>query len=151
MTGTTYEEQFTREGKSKIPDGFKETLARYQQIVGQSMRDVIQEDVWVQSIMNKDKPMAISDVRYQIEVKAIEGAGGIVIRLIRPDDKDAIDASNGRDPNHSSEIDLDKWDFKYVVVNDGTLLQLKTKILDIIYSHDVSIPKDDAANENSSI
>jgi hypothetical protein len=137
LTGTTLEEQFTREGKSKIPEGFDQTLGRYQQIVGAGMRDIINDKVWILSILNKKHSMIISDVRYKNEAEAIEEAGGIVIRVDRPIcescvDENGNDYCNGRDPNHPSETDLDNYNFKCNIVNGGDLKDLKRSVIDAL-------------------
>jgi hypothetical protein len=128
FTGVPYEAQFTREGKSTIPFGLTETCGRYQQIIGETLRKVICEDVWIKPVL---KPgTIITDVRYKNEADAIIAAGGIVIRINR--DTGGSDYSNGRDPNHPSEIDLDDYEFKHVVQNDGTIEDLKNAIMRIL-------------------
>lgn len=131
LTGTTLEQNLTREGKASIPPGFNKTLGEYQQIVGQGMRDIVQHDVWVQGVLWSEALFKIiPDVRYPGEVQAIEAAGGIVIRLFRP--QELISVNDAQDPSHSSEIALNNHKFDYVVINDGSLEELKERALEAI-------------------
>lgn len=148
MTGTTFEQNCSLDERIRVPPGFTKTLAEYQdivrewvnslrvgktlgeyqQLVGQGMRDVVQSDVWVQGALRAPAPFKIiPDVRYPGEVEAIEQNGGMVIRLERP--AHLITVQDARDPNHSSEIALNDYKFKYVVQNDGTLQDLKARTL----------------------
>lgn len=127
ITGTTEEEQYTREGKDTIPEGMEHTIAYYQQKIGGGIRELIDDEVWVRSVLNKKEKMVITDTRYKSEVRAIEARGGIVLRIERPNCSDEF--CQGRDPNHSSEIDLDDWPFENVIINDGDLALLRTKVV----------------------
>lgn len=137
ITGTSYEEQFTREGKAKIPNGFDKTLGKYQQIIGQGLRDLIDDDVWIKAVLQKyhDEKIIITDVRYPNEVKLIEEAGGIVIRLNRKRDAGSVNKKmidDGRDRNHSSETALDNYKFQHVIDNGGSLQDLERQLLKIV-------------------
>jgi hypothetical protein len=129
---TTYEEQLSVEGKAKIPKGFDKTNARYQQIVGQGMRDLIDQSVWVNAVMRRPSEYKlITDVRYPSEVKAIEDAGGIVIRLERNEELRKGSLA-GRPANDSSEIALDNHQFKYKIENNGTIDNLTSELRKIL-------------------
>jgi hypothetical protein len=129
ITGTTISEQYTRSGKAKIPVGMPFTIGKYQQIVGQGMRDLISPDVWVNATLLKSAEYKIiPDVRYPSEVKSIEEHGGIVIRLLREN----LDLQDGRDPNHTSETALDGYVFDYVVENDSSIEDLNGQISKIL-------------------
>ena len=129
MTSTTYESQFTREGKATVPPGFKYSVGKYQQIMGQLGREHFREDVWVNIALNHPaKFKIIPDVRHQNEVEAIKAAGGIVIRIVRDD---AV-LNDGRDTTHISETALDDYAFDNVIVNSGSLDDFKTELFKLL-------------------
>lgn len=70
-------------------------------------------------------PWIITDVRFENEVKAIKDRKGVVIRVDRLDE-------NGMEhktlEEHSSETQLDDYDFDYVIENDGTIEELVEKV-----------------------
>jgi hypothetical protein len=66
----------------------------------------------------------ITDTRFPNEAEAIKKADGIIIRIERPGVKPI-------NP-HPSETSLDKWDFDYVIVNDGSLADLTKKIKKVL-------------------
>jgi len=84
----------------------------------------IYEPVWVNSCIKKIKReqselAIIADVRFPNEAKAIEQAGGFVARLTR----------NVHDDNHSSEVALDDYPFKYIIENqDESIALLMDKV-----------------------
>ena len=93
------------------------------QMAGTEMfRKVWREDVWVKVLEKKvetlrettDKPSIIfvTDVRFPNEAEAIKKMGGIVLRVERPDNPLAIDAS------HDSERFVNDIDVTAVVKND---------------------------------
>jgi len=132
LLGTSHEEQLSVEGKARIPKGFDKTNARYQQIVGQGMRDLLDQNVWVKAVMNRPSEYKlITDVRYPSEVIAIEQAGGIVIRLERNEELRKGSLA-GRPANDSSEIALDNHQFKYKIENNGTIEELTSALKRIL-------------------
>lgn len=66
----------------------------------------------------------ITDTRFINEAIAIKNAGGIVIRIDRP----GVKPIN----NHSSEIELDNWNFDYKIANVSDLIALKASVLTIL-------------------
>lgn len=130
ITGTSLENNTSRKGKSIIPEGFDETLGRFQQIIGEEMKKIISPDVWIKSVENNRMPYKIiSDVRFPDEVDYIKKSGGLVIRIVR--DGSLVDDGRARD--HISETALDDYDFEYVINNNGTFDDLRNsarKILD---------------------
>jgi len=72
------------------------------------------DDFWVHRLMKviKGQPdffMVITDVRFPNEVEAVEGAGGVVIRLLR---------NTGLKDEHESETALDDWEFSHFISNN---------------------------------
>ncbi len=133
ITSTSNISQYTREGKASTPQGLSCTLGRYQQIIGESMRERIHPEVWVRiAIQHPAEYKIIPDVRYENEVLAIEAAGGIVINITRSITTCDQILNDGRDRNHSSETTLDNYSFKHSVINDGSLDELQSRVLAIV-------------------
>ena len=107
--------------------------------VGEGMRNVVHPDIWVNFLFEKYKTRRrkneeeeyndvypdwlITDVRYPNEVTRIQESGGIVIRVVSPNER-IIDSP--------SETSLDGWPFKFVVTNDGDLAHLESQIEKIL-------------------
>lgn len=90
-------------------------------------RKIFGEDFWVNHTLSQydDVPLlrvAICDVRFRNEARAIEKRGGTVVRIVRP----GCEAPN----DHQSEHDLDGCTFDAVIENDGTLDDLEEKAKD---------------------
>lgn len=77
---------------------------------------IYDEDFWVDAAfrelakMNRKTGQAnfvITDVRFKNEARRIKDAGGVMIRITRPDEI--------TDDLHASETDLDNYDFDYVI------------------------------------
>lgn len=88
------------------------TAREFMQVVGTNIFRSIYDNVWVDKLFKEidldNPPLAfITDVRYPNEVQAIEARGGIVVRLTRAPFTD----------DHSGELALDNYDFKYVLDN----------------------------------
>jgi hypothetical protein len=128
LTGLPVEFMITRAGKAAFLSGFGMTGGALQQKIGEGIRNTVHENAWVMALLSgykasDDPRWIIPDVRYQNEARAIRALGGMLVRVNR----DAVDDC-GRDPNHSSEIDLDNWtDWDFVIQNDGTLNDLKNE------------------------
>lgn len=122
LTGTRLEDNMSREGKASWAPGFDVTLGRMQQLVGEGLRQVVCEDVWIRSVLGStSESIVITDVRYPNEVEAILRAGGMVLRIKR--DTSALEL-DGRDPNHPSETALDDFPdsgYTAVIHNDGPI------------------------------
>ncbi len=63
-------------------------VRRLLQEVGQAMRDVAGEDVWLRAALKRarevDGPVVFTDTRYPNEAQAVRALGGIVLRIDRP-------------------------------------------------------------------
>ncbi len=79
-----------------------------------------------------DKGFAIiTDGRFRNEMSAVIGAGGAAIRIVRPDASLSAAAEASGIPGHLSERELNEIPddlFTKVIVNDGTLDQLFSKV-----------------------
>ena len=74
----------------------------------------------IKKITREQSELAIiADVRFPNEAKAIENAGGVVVRLTR----------KVSDDNHDSEVALDEYPFKHFIDNkDGSLDSMAVKV-----------------------
>lgn len=97
------------------------TRRRAMQNVGNGLREAVGPNVWIRPLMARWEtcgriPTVVSDVRYPNEAEAIRAAGGIVIRIDRPNAPGLVgDASS-----HVSEAPLPANLIDLVVVNDGS-------------------------------
>lgn len=89
-------------------------------------RNTIHPDLWVRVTMEKVRAapgttFLITDVRFDNEARAIRGAGGRVFRVIRPG-HECLAAGAAQ---HESEAGVNDGLIDGVIVNDGTLEQLR--------------------------
>ena len=108
-------------GWEQAKDDFSE-VRRLLQNLGVTLREVIDENVWVNLAFRKinygdDDRYVIPDVRFPNEMGAIRYVGGKVIRIERP----GYGPVNG----HVSETALDNAKFDYTLSNDGTVTKLE--------------------------
>ncbi len=68
------------------------------------------------------------DCRFDNEAEAVKEMGGIVIRLIRPDNSDHALGGTGFQ-NHASEAGISENLVDFTVVNDTTVEELKNKLV----------------------
>lgn len=112
-------------GWEKAKDDFPEVRALLQRCGTDAGRRVLGDDVWVNAAMAAvpDGVSAVfTDVRFPNEARAIQRAGGAVIRIERP-------ALGPVPPGaHVSETALDGYGFDAVIVNDGTVDDLHRKV-----------------------
>jgi hypothetical protein len=102
-------------------------VRRLLQELGLAARKNLGEDVWVNAALggvHQDGRYVFTDVRYPNEAQAIHDFGGIVVRIERP----GVGPVNG----HQSENAMDARDFDAVIVNDGTRLDLWSKVQDLV-------------------
>lgn len=100
------------------------SVRQYLQILGtEACRESLGQDVWVETLFRRETAprLVISDVRFPNELQAIRDRGGIVLRINRP--------FHGAANAHASETALDSADFDVVIENDGTLEDLREKVL----------------------
>jgi hypothetical protein len=123
MTNTNLDLLFTQEGKSIIPSGFKQSLGQLLQIVGDITRNNIDEDIWVNCVLEtncKFRHIVITDVRQRNEFYGIKKKKGIILRT--EGDPFLVRKNNyaKRDLNHSTETALDNYKFDFIIENNGT-------------------------------
>jgi Phosphomevalonate kinase len=105
----------------------KELYRPLLQALGEFRRKNNGEDYWINKcfrrvLMSNAEVCIITDVRYLNEVKAIEQAGGIVVRVHR---------RTQSNDTHSSEVELDEAKFVYNIYNNFTLENLLTLTKDL--------------------
>ena len=114
-------------GLDKAKESYPE-IRRLLQVFGTEVgRSMFGENFWVDLTLNniKEKHAVISDVRFKNEADAIKKAGGQVWRINR----------HGVGPvtDHSSEIDLDDYNFDHIIDNDYSVMDLHN-VIDMLLS-----------------
>jgi len=103
-------------------------VRRFLQVLGtEAVREIIGKDTWVTIGMMRAKKferVVFTDMRFANEAGAIVAAGGTAVRIIRP----GVQAVNG----HTSEKDLDQWDFGHTIYNNGVLDDLPRRVLGML-------------------
>lgn len=105
------------------------TTPRYiMQTLGTDWRNLIDVNLWsratiseAQTYLNDMRHVVIDDMRFPHEVEAIIKAGGEVWKVIRP-------GAPKPATSHPSEGLLDHLEFDHVIVNDGTIDQLRSQV-----------------------
>lgn len=106
---------------------FGEKFARGDLLRCDDFSSVTGLSVFVKSLENRIKNnTAVCDIRKHIEAESIKKLGGIVIKVERPGYP--VDDNEGE-----SEVDFVKYD--YLVVNNGTLVDLEYKVCDLYEKH----------------
>ena len=117
--------------EKQLADGdFKESVSG---IAGLTWRELmiktgaflrsLDENFLVDRLDWSGKNIVIDDVRFQNEARKIKAAGGVIIRLFRP---------QAPTINDISETDMDNWPFDYTVDNAGDHQQLYNQLDDIM-------------------
>lgn len=73
----------------------------------------------IEAALGEGRPVVVTDVRFPNEAEYIRHKGGVLVRVERPG-LHPVDA-------HESETALDEWEFDCLVVNDGTLDELRER------------------------
>lgn len=97
-------------------------VRRFLQRLGtDGVRNHLGTELWVQAAMARaDAPSVFTDVRFPNEAQAIRDAGGIVIRLYRPDADPVI--------GHVSEDAMNDWPVDVTIANDATIGELHVRV-----------------------
>tara|TARA_Y100000592_G_scaffold16053_1_gene23672 strand:- start:12088 stop:12921 length:834 start_codon:yes stop_codon:yes gene_type:complete len=93
-----------KSGKRTSQKKGRMTAREFLQFFGTEICRHMYEDIWSESLIraiNSESPLiaVIDDVRFENEIKAVQDAGGKVVRLTRKSSKD----------NHKSETELDSY------------------------------------------
>lgn len=117
-----------RDAKEEFCDALGMTRRSALQKVGNGMRGILGDDVWVKRLITHwvkrgHIPTIITDVRYENEAQAISDARGLVIRVVRPDNV----GLTGEAAAHISEQALPDDLIDVEVANDGTIGELRAE------------------------
>ena len=113
-----------------------------QKLGTEAMRDGLHTNVWVNALMcNYRRPKMseynpsnwiITDVRFPNELEAVEDVKGLTIKVVRPVEKSKTPARL-----HPSETSLDKAEFDYEIINDGSIEDLIEKVRQILITEKI--------------
>ncbi len=102
-------------------------------------RNMIHPNIWIKTVFdryksNENKNLVITDLRFPNEFESIKKHKGYTIRIYRPCLQE--NKPNNIVNEHISETALDSKEanseFDYIIINDGTIEDLKIKIKNII-------------------
>lgn len=125
MTGVSMELLEHQKGKQMTLPEWGMTVREFlQKLATEAIRENLHEDAWVLSLFSEyisdiDSKWIITDLRFKNELKFLKSKDAITLRIERP----GIPTMD-----HRSETDLDTSAFNYIIVNDGTLDDLKEKV-----------------------
>lgn len=106
----------------------------YQKLGTEGMRDTFGDDFWIRrwelEYASCDDDVIVTDVRFENEASHIRTLGGLVIHVERPD-RQALDAQAEL---HASESGILPHPGDYVIVNHGTLDDLKNAAQDLMHA-----------------
>ena len=136
-----------------------------QHIGTELFRNQIIDGIWVNALMSEYKAKEelvgttpeniqwgevypnwiITDTRFPNEHQAVKDKGGINIRINRPKERELIlrnatsiiDTRKTLEPEHKSETALDNATFDYVILNNGTLIDLINECRNIIKDYKI--------------
>jgi hypothetical protein len=103
-------------------------------------RDKINNNIWIGATLNKINRSInsiVTDVRFKNEADSIRKAGGIIVRVNRPEHK-RFEGKIKPEKEHYSETDLDEYDFDYVLDNSSTKEFLKNQIIKILVNERIN-------------
>ena len=104
------------------------------QLIGTGLRSVYNQDIWIdlavkkieKTISNGIDNILVPDMRFINEARELKKLGFITVRI------DKTDRAIDRDPMHISEIELDNYEYDYMIENNGTISELNQKILKLM-------------------
>jgi hypothetical protein len=109
-------------GLDKVKEDYPE-VRRLLQVFGTEVgREMFGSNFWVDLALRDvdSRNLVISDVRFKNEADSIKSAGGQVWRINR--------SGVGPVTDHSSETDLDDYDFNHIIDNDFSLSDLNNVV-----------------------
>jgi hypothetical protein len=112
------------------------TARQFMQFIGTEIGRKMYEPIWIEATMKKiqreqSELAIIADCRFPNEAKAVEAAGGKVLRLTR---------APFADDTHPSETAMDDYDFKHTIDNEGTELGDYVRNVREFYGSHLSTP-----------
>lgn len=131
------EQEYVRMQDAVDEEGWEGTKDRYPearrvlQHLGTEFGRAIDPDVWrnlarqkIKAAVAEGKHVILTDLRFQNEADLIWELGGVVVKVIRPDWKDDSNTT------HSSETELEGIVADIELINDGTLDDLRAKVVE---------------------
>lgn len=96
-------------------------------------------DTHFQSVLTKEGKQKLSypnwiitDMRFPNELEAVKQRNGIIIKVVRPTEKNKTTARL-----HPSETSLDNVKFDYEIINDGEVVDLIEKVKTILITEKI--------------
>jgi dephospho-CoA kinase len=136
MTGYSYEYLDNQDTKEKpleefCHDGINITPRLMMQTLGTEWaRELIHPDFWLiiakKRIENAKQNIVISDVRFENEAEFIRNYGGVVVHIQRPS------MVSNEFSNHASENGVEIHAMDKLIINDGSLNDLREKSMKIL-------------------
>ncbi|WP_416768493.1 hypothetical protein ACM66T_10040 [Sulfurimonas sp. ST-25] len=129
------EEWVTHPFPSRYDQSYRDMLQRF----GQAIKKQFEEDVWAglatEKVWDCDTDIVIiPDLRFEVEYLAMKRAflpeNVTTVNVTRPG-AESLDM-------HESETELDGFTYDHVIVNDGTIEDLRVKALNIMEGIDVT-------------
>jgi len=113
-----------------------------QKLGTEAIRDGLHPNAWVNALMCEYKRpkmseynpsnWIITDVRFPNELEAVEDVKGLTIKVVRP-----VEKSKTPVRLHPSETSLDKAEFDYEIINDGSIKDLIEKVRQILITEKI--------------
>jgi len=113
-----------------------------QKLGTEAIRDGLHPNAWVNALMCEYKRpkmseynpsnWIITDVRFPNELEAVEDVKGLTLKVVRPVEKSKTPARL-----HPSETSLDKAEFDYTIINDGSIEDLIKKVRQILITEKI--------------
>lgn len=135
LAGVPLEWAYDEKYKNEYLPVWGMTLGTMLQKVGtDALRAHFDVDVWVKATLSDYVPtkhIVLPDTRFPNEAQYIRDKGGILVKITG--DPSGQGAESTRDKTHASETALDDWtDWDYQILNNGTLLDLKRHVGNIL-------------------
>ncbi|MGC4928050.1 hypothetical protein [Streptomyces sp. DT117] len=107
-----------RHGWARVKEFSVIVRGLYQRTGTEAGRQIIGDNVWVDALFRDyeawTRPTVITDVRFRNEAAAIRERGGLIVQIVRPDQKPISEAA------HVSENSLAGFPFDAILINDTT-------------------------------
>lgn len=140
ITSTNPNKFNDRDFKKEIDPYLRLTYGQALQDVGESLRESIYKDIWVDALFrnfDETSKWVITDLRYMNEFEAVADYEGLIVKVI------GVEEDDGRDKNHSSEVDLDELEdhnFDFVIdntVRDDNYKSLVSQVYDFLKEYNL--------------
>jgi hypothetical protein len=126
ITGEDVPNEYTQDWKAQYNSVIGKTNREILEGIGNGLRESISPDIWINSLLIQLKRggnYVIPDVRYENELRAIEQRGGLMIRVVRPDNPTP-------QTNSASNSDLSGFDM-ITIENSGQVGDLLSKVISV--------------------